>query len=227
MSKHEGVLPSSSFETRARPFELCGSSSMRAPQDEDGRARAELRLVAEPFAVIPISRCQTAHRVPAAHFCVRGLQLRFTHPEIEGWAERRETFGCQRAPVGRAVSRHARRLRGALRPMTQQYTGRNNVTISMPDGGSVPIVSQTEIDPMKTALSLMLALITTTALTEPLPVPKPPGPGGSCPHGYIASGLKRWDAAFCRAARARESSAERNGGTASASTSAQAIRARG
>jgi hypothetical protein len=40
---------------------------------------------------------------------------------------------------------------------------------------------------MKTALSLMLALITTTALTEPLPVPKPPGPGGSCPHGDIAS----------------------------------------
>src|SRR5215471_6583139 len=76
----------------------------------------------------------------------------------------------------------------ALRPMTRQYTGRNNLTISMPDGGSVPIVSQTEIDPMKTALSLMLALITTTALTEPLPVPKPPGPGGSCPHGYIASG---------------------------------------
>jgi hypothetical protein len=33
---------------------------------------------------------------------------------------------------------------------------------------------------MKTALSLML---TTTALTEPLPVPKPPGPGGSCSHG--------------------------------------------
>ena len=45
----------------------------------------------------------------------------------------------------------------------------------MPDWGSVPIVSQTEIEPMKTALSLMLALITTTALTEPLPVPKPPG----------------------------------------------------
>ena len=58
----------------------------------------------------------------------------------------------------------------------------------MIEGGSVPIVSQTEINLMKTALSLMLALITTTALTEPLPVPKPPGPGGSCPHGYIASG---------------------------------------
>ena len=109
MSKHEGVLPSSSFETRARPFELCGSSTMRAPQDEDGRARAELRLVAEPFAVIPISRCQTAHRVPAAHFCVRGLQLRFTHPEIEGWAERRETFGCcAKHPLGVHVTRDAR-----------------------------------------------------------------------------------------------------------------------
>ena len=91
-------------------------------------------------------------------------------------------------PVGHAITRRTRRLRGALRPMTRQYTGRNNLTISMPDGGSVPIVSQTEIKPMKTALSLMLALITTTALTEPLPVPKPPGPGGSCPHGYIASG---------------------------------------
>jgi hypothetical protein len=58
----------------------------------------------------------------------------------------------------------------------------------MPGGGSVPIVSQTEIDPMKIALSLMLALVTTTALTEPLPVAKPQAPGGSCPHSYIASG---------------------------------------
>ena len=83
-------------------------------------------------------------------------------------------------PVGHAITRRTRRLRGALRPMTRQYTGRNNLTISMPGSRSVPIVSQTGIEPMKTALSLMLALITTTALTEPLPVPKPPGPGGSC-----------------------------------------------
>src|SRR5262245_21428728 len=115
VSKHEGVLPSSSFETRARPFELCGSSSMRAPQDEDGRERAELRLVAEPFAVIPISRCQTAHLVPAAHFCARGLRLCFTHPEPRGWAERRETFGCcAKHPLGVHITRHARRL--ARRP---------------------------------------------------------------------------------------------------------------
>jgi hypothetical protein len=61
----------------------------------------------------------------------------------------------------------------------------------MPDGASVPIVSQTEIDPTKTALSLMLALVTTTALTEPLPVPKPPGPGGSCPHCLILHAVAR------------------------------------
>src|SRR5215813_1081976 len=73
-----------SFETRARPFELCGSSSMRAPQDEDGRARAELRLVAEPFAVIPISRCQTAHLVPAAHFLRPGFATLLHSPRIEG-----------------------------------------------------------------------------------------------------------------------------------------------
>src|SRR5262249_27518187 len=58
--------------------------------------------------------------------------------------------------------------------MTQQYTGGNNVTTSTPDG-SVPIVSKTEIEPIKTALSLMFALVTTTALTAPPPVPKPPG----------------------------------------------------
>src|SRR5262245_59454254 len=63
--------------------------------------------------------------------------------------------------------------------MTRQYTGPNNVTISMLDGRSVPIVSQTEIDPMKTALSLMLALVTTRALTELLPVAKPQSPAPS------------------------------------------------
>ena len=37
----------------------------------------------------------------------------------------------------------------------------------------------------------MLALATTTALNEPPPVPKPPGLGGSRPHGYIPSGSCR------------------------------------
>ena len=56
--------------------------------------------------------------------------------------------------VNALMTRQARRLRGALRPMTRRTTGGNNATISMLDSGSVPIVSQTEIEPMKTALSL-------------------------------------------------------------------------
>jgi hypothetical protein len=39
---------------------------------------------------------------------------------IEGWAERRETFGCSAEhPLGLHMTRQARRLRGALRPMTR------------------------------------------------------------------------------------------------------------
>ena len=100
--------------------------------------------------------------------------------------------------------------------MTQQDTGRNNVTISMPGAGSVPIVSQTEINPMKTAISLMLALVTTTALTEPAARAEAAGgraarartasqgaadaiakpSNGTCPWGWIASGsyclLAKW-----------------------------------
>jgi hypothetical protein len=37
--------------------------------------------------------------------------------------------------------------------------------------------------------TIMIALLAPTlALAEPLPQPKPPGPGGSCPHGYTSSG---------------------------------------
>src|SRR5262249_6230032 len=67
----------------------------RAPQDEDGRAHAALRLVAEPLRS-PISRCQTAHLVPAARFLRPGFATSLHSPRIEGWAERRETFGCVR-----------------------------------------------------------------------------------------------------------------------------------
>src|SRR6516165_10429862 len=135
-----------------------------------------------------IPTIQTALLVPAAHFAPGVLHLCFTHPETRGGRSAEKRSGACEAPVGHAITRRVRRLRGALRPMTQQYTGGNNVTISTPDDGSVPIVSQTEIEPITTALSLLFALVTTTALTEPPPVPKPPGPGGSYPHGYIPSG---------------------------------------
>jgi hypothetical protein len=40
------------------------------------------------------------------------------------------------------------------------------------------------------ALLVIVALIAwlASAPAEPLPVPKPPGPGGSCPFGYTSSG---------------------------------------
>jgi hypothetical protein len=54
---------------------------------------AELAARRRTVLVIPVSRCQTATLVPAAHFCARVLHRCFAHPE-RGWAERRETFGC-------------------------------------------------------------------------------------------------------------------------------------
>ena len=40
------------------------------------------------------------------------------------------------------------------------------------------------------AALIIIALVVwlASALAEPLPVPKPPGPGGSCPHGWTSSG---------------------------------------
>src|SRR5262245_44695732 len=79
---------------------------MRAPQDEDEHRVTTAHDVKQPISfprrIVAPGVCDFASLTPN-----------------EGWAERRETFGCQRAPVGRAVSRHARRLRGALRPMTR------------------------------------------------------------------------------------------------------------
>jgi hypothetical protein len=38
------------------------------------------------------------------------------------------------------------------------------------------------------AIMIVFALSARAALADPLPVAKPPGPGGSCPHGYTSSG---------------------------------------
>ena len=37
-------------------------------------------------------------------------------------------------------------------------------------------------------VAIIAMLLSSLALTQPLPQPKPPGPGGSCPHGYTSSG---------------------------------------
>jgi len=80
----------------------------------------------------PVSRSQ-AHTPPPS----RGARLRpgfaslLHSPRVEGWAERRETFGCVRGTrgarhlaskmrVNALMTRRARRLRGALRPIARQ-----------------------------------------------------------------------------------------------------------
>jgi hypothetical protein len=35
---------------------------------------------------------------------------------------------------------------------------------------------------------IVAGLLPTLTLAEPLPQPKPAGPGGSCPHGWVSSG---------------------------------------
>jgi hypothetical protein len=41
---------------------------------------------------------------------------------------------------------------------------------------------------MRLIAAIVIALLPSLALAQPLPQPKPPGPGGSCPHGYTSSG---------------------------------------
>ena len=64
---------------------------MRAPQDEDE----------DPG--LHSSRCQTAHLVPAAHFCVRGLRLCFAHPASRGGRSTERRSGACEAPFGHAL----------------------------------------------------------------------------------------------------------------------------
>ena len=79
------------------PSSHAAAPSCPLPQGERAQQRQpSSRLVAEPFSVIPISRCQTAHLVPAAHFCTRGLPLCFTHPESRGGRSAERRSGARR-----------------------------------------------------------------------------------------------------------------------------------
>ena len=85
----------------------------RAPQDEAAQGIPNSRFVAEPFSVIPISRCQTAHLVPAAHFCARVLPLCFTHPE-RGVGGAPRNVRVQRHPLGVPSVRHKTRVNALM-----------------------------------------------------------------------------------------------------------------
>src|SRR5262249_15862252 len=83
--------------------------------------------------------------LPAAHFCARGLHLCFTDPESRGGRSAEKRSGARRNTPWGIMTRYARRLRGALRPMTRRTTRRDNVRISTLISASVPIVSQSVV----------------------------------------------------------------------------------
>jgi hypothetical protein len=108
----------SSFETRVRRARIRGISSACALL----RMRTT-EVAARRRTVFGNSRLTMSN----SHSRSRGAFGRpgfcnFASPtRIEGWAERRETFGCcAKHPLGLHMTRQARRLRGALRPMARQ-----------------------------------------------------------------------------------------------------------
>src|SRR5215510_15547124 len=81
----------------------------RAPQDEDGRARGSSPNRSRSFPSHDVKQPRFSRSRGA---CLRpGFASLLHSPRIEGWAERRETFGCSAEhPWGLHVTRQARRL---------------------------------------------------------------------------------------------------------------------
>src|SRR5262249_30388480 len=86
----------------------------------------------------PVSRSQ-AHShllVPAAHFCARGFASLLHSPRIEGWAERRETFGCSAEhPLGVPSVRHKTRVNALMTRHTRRLARR----LASHDAGRSPL----------------------------------------------------------------------------------------
>jgi hypothetical protein len=96
------------------PSPIITRGNTELPSPAGGRGHCN-----EHRACAHISRCQTAHLVPTAHVCARALQLCFAHPNRGVGGAPRDVWVLGGTPVGHAVTWHARRLRGALRPMTR------------------------------------------------------------------------------------------------------------
>src|SRR6266699_5656216 len=80
-----------------------GQKAARAPQDEDGRARAEVRLIAEPFVGVPAHDVKQPISFPRRIFASGFLRLCFTHPESRGGRSAEKRSGACEAPVGRIM----------------------------------------------------------------------------------------------------------------------------
>jgi hypothetical protein len=146
-----------------RPQPQVGASVAQRSRTKLGRcALHRIRDTQASDAFVALFTFQTAHLVPAARFPRPGFATLLRQPESRGGRSAERRSGAA-APVGRAIlrhktrvnalmTRHARRLRGALRPMTRRTAVGNNVTISTLVVASVPIVSQTAIPAVLRAL---------------------------------------------------------------------------
>ena len=95
------------------PTLTCGSIEPPSPTRGEGTITATALALLLTMSNSP-SRSRGAFLRP-------GFASLLHSPRIEGWAERRETFGCSAEhPWGLHVTRQARRLRGALRPIARQ-----------------------------------------------------------------------------------------------------------
>ena len=116
VSKHEGV-PVLILRDARTLTRLCGSACACALLRMRAAELAARRQTV--FGNSHLTMSNSPSRSRGAFFCTRACN--FASPtRIEGWAERRETFGCSAEhPLGLHMTRQARRLRGALRPMTR------------------------------------------------------------------------------------------------------------
>jgi hypothetical protein len=103
--KHAGVPVLILRDTRTSRSNFRHFLRMRAPQDEDGQARSSSP---NRFSVVSISRCQTAHLVPAARFLRPGFLTFASLTRIEGERSAERRSGACEAPVGHAVLRQRR-----------------------------------------------------------------------------------------------------------------------
>jgi hypothetical protein len=94
--------------------DLSDFGRLKVPNSGKARVRGERALQTITALAGPIS----AHLVPAARFCARGLHLASLIPNRGVGGAPRNVPGACEAPAGR-MTRYARHLRGALRPMTR------------------------------------------------------------------------------------------------------------
>ena len=88
---------------------ICGGPGSAMQALRCARAASHPGRTTASDAFVALFTFQTAHLVPAAHVCTRGLPLCFTHPESRGGRSAEKRSGAA-APVGRIMTRYARRL---------------------------------------------------------------------------------------------------------------------